>query len=97
MSRSTALLIGKDPDAGKDRRHEEKRAAEDEVLESITDSMDMNLSKLGDSGGQRSLVCYSSWHCIELNTTERLNNNNASAPGTAQEAGVVRDQRGPYF
>ena len=66
-------------------------------LESITDSMDMNLSKLGDSGGQRSLVCYSSWHCTELNTTERLNNNNASAPGTAQEAGVVRDQRGPYF
>ena len=25
-------------------------------LEGITDSMDMNLSKLGDSGGQRSLV-----------------------------------------
>ena len=65
-------------------------------LESITDSMDMNLSKLGDSGGQRSLVCYSSWGCIELNTTEQLNNN-ASAPGTAQEAGVVRDQRDPYF
>ena len=28
-------------------------------LESITDSVDMNLSKLGDSGGQRSLVCCS--------------------------------------
>ena len=28
-------------------------------LDSITDSMDMNLSKLGDSGGQRSLVWYS--------------------------------------
>jgi len=26
-------------------------------LESITDSMDMNLSKLGDGAGQRSLVC----------------------------------------
>ena len=32
-------------------------------LESITDSMDMNLSKLRDSGGQRSLVCYSPWVC----------------------------------
>ena len=32
MSRSTTLLIGKDPDAGKDPRHEEKEAAEDEVV-----------------------------------------------------------------
>ena len=29
----------------------------------ITDSMGMNLSKLGDGGGQRSLVCYSPWGC----------------------------------
>ena len=28
-------------------------------LDSITDSVDMNLSKLRDSGGQRSLVCCS--------------------------------------
>ena len=39
-------LIGKDPEAGKDWRQQEKRAAEDEMLDSITDSMDMNLSKL---------------------------------------------------
>ena len=40
-------------------------------LDSITDSMDMNLSKLqeivedrgGDHGGQRSLVCCSPWDC----------------------------------
>ena len=38
-------LIGKDPDAGKDWGQEEKEATEDEVV-SITDSMDMNLSKL---------------------------------------------------
>ena len=37
--------IGKDSDAGKDGRQKEKRAAEDE-MESITDSTDMNLSKL---------------------------------------------------
>ena len=38
-------LIGKDPDAGKDWRQKEKRAAEDEI-DSVTDSMDMDLSKL---------------------------------------------------
>ena len=38
-------LIGKDPDSGKDWRQEEKGAREDEKV-SITDSMDMNLSKL---------------------------------------------------
>ena len=30
-------------------------------LDSITDSMDVNLSKLGNSGGQRSLACCSPW------------------------------------
>ena len=40
-------LIGKDCDAGKDWRQKEKEAAEDEmVMGSITDLMDMNLSKL---------------------------------------------------
>ena len=39
-------LIGKEPDAGKDWRQKEKRAAEDEMLDSITDSMDKNLSKI---------------------------------------------------
>ena len=37
-------LIGKDPDAGKDWR-QKKRAAEDEMV-SITNSIDMNVSKL---------------------------------------------------
>ena len=40
-------LIGKDPDAGKDWRQEEKAMAEDKRwLDGITDSMDMDLSKL---------------------------------------------------
>ena len=38
-------LIGKDPDAGKDWRQEEKGTTEGETLD-ITDSMDMSLSKL---------------------------------------------------
>ena len=39
-------LIGKDPDSGKDGGQEEKRATEDEIVDGITDSMDMSLSKL---------------------------------------------------
>ena len=39
-------LIGKDPDAGKDWRWEEKGTTEDEMLDGITDSMDMSLSNL---------------------------------------------------
>ena len=35
-------------------------------LDSITDSVDMNLSKLGDSGGQRRLACCSPWGYKEL-------------------------------
>ena len=35
----------------------------------ITESMDMNLSKLGDSGRQRSLACCSPWGHKESDTT----------------------------
>ena len=53
------------------RRGQEKMRC----LDDITDSMDMNLSKLnftilGDSEGQRSLVCCSPWGRKELATTE---------------------------
>ena len=37
-------LIGKDTVAGEDRR-QKKRVTEDEMLDSITNSMDMNLGK----------------------------------------------------
>ena len=37
------------------------------------DSMDEFEQIPGDSGGQGSLECCSSWGCKELNTTERLN------------------------
>ena len=39
-------LIGKDPDAGKDCRQEEKGTTEDEMVGLIINSMDMSLSKL---------------------------------------------------
>ena len=41
---------------------EGEQATEDEMLDSITNSMDMNFEQiLGDSGGQRSLACCSPW------------------------------------
>ena len=39
-------LIGNDPDAGKDWRQEEKRTRENEMVDGITNSMDMSLNKL---------------------------------------------------
>ena len=39
-------LIGKDPDAGRDWGQEEKGTTEDEILDGITDSMDMSLGEL---------------------------------------------------
>ena len=41
-------LTEKEPDAGKDRRQEDKGMTEDEMVDGITDSMDMHLSKLQD-------------------------------------------------
>ena len=42
-------LLGKDPDAGKDRRQEEKGTTEDEMVDGITDSMDMSFSRLWET------------------------------------------------
>ena len=44
-------------------------------LDSITNSMDMSLSKLGDGEGQGSLVCCSPRGRTESDTTDRLNSN----------------------
>ena len=49
---------------------EEKRAAEDEMVDGITDSMDMNLGKPGDGEGQGSLACCSPRGRKEADTTE---------------------------
>ena len=42
-------------------------------LDSITDSMDMILSRLQELDGQGSLACCNSWGRKESDTTERLN------------------------
>ena len=68
-------LIGKDTDAGKDWRQEEKGMTEDEMVDGITDSLDMSLGKLqeGVDDGQESLVCFSPLGHKELDITKRLN------------------------
>ena len=60
-------LIGKDSDAGKDWRQEDKGSAEDEMVRSHHQLSRHEFELIqGDSGGQRSLVCYSPWFCKEV-------------------------------
>ena len=68
-------LTGKDPDAGKDWRREEKGVTEDGMIgwHHWLHGHEFKQT-LGDSGGQRSLVCCSPWGHKELDTTEQLNN-----------------------
>ena len=68
-------LIGKDPDAGKDWRQEQKRMTEDEMVgwHHRLNGHEFEQAP-GDGEGQGSLECYSPWGHKELDTTEWLNN-----------------------
>ena len=50
-------LIGKDPDAGRDWSQNEKGVAEEGWLDSITNSMDVNLSRLQETVKGRGAWC----------------------------------------
>ena len=64
-------LIWKDPDAGKDRRREEKGTTEDEMVGWHNWHEFEQAPGVGD--GQGSLVCCSPLCCKELDMTELLN------------------------
>ena len=67
-------LTGKDPDAGKDWRQEEKGTTEDEMVGWHHWFNGQEFEQIpGDSEGQGSLACCSPWSCKESDTTEWLN------------------------
>ena len=70
-------LIGKDPDAGKDRRQEEKGTTEDEMVgwHHWLDGHELEQAP-GDGEGQRGLACCGPWGHKEWDMTEWPNNNN---------------------
>ena len=67
-------LIGKDADAGKDWRQEEKGTTEDEMVgwHHRLDGHEFEQAP-GAGDGRGNLVCCSSWHCKQSETTEQLN------------------------
>ena len=69
-------LTGKDPDAGKDWRQEEKGMAEGEMVgwHHRLDGYEFDQAP-GDGEGQGSLACCSPWGGKESDKTEWLNNN----------------------
>ena len=69
-------LIGKNPDAEKDWRQEEKGMTEDEMVGWHHWLNGHGFEQTaGESEGQESLVCCSPWGCKEVDMTEQLNNN----------------------
>ena len=67
-------LIGKDPDAGKDWRREEKRMTEDEMVRWHHRFNGHEFEQAPGAGdGQGSLACCSLWSRKESDMTEQLN------------------------
>ena len=66
-------------------------------LDGITDSMDMNLSKLAAGDEQGGLACCSLWGCKELDTTEWLNRTENWTKFLANPMFGFIDQKVPFW
>ena len=88
-------LIGKDPDAGKDWRQEEKGPTEDEMAgwHHWLDGFEFEQS-LGVGNGQGSLVCCSPWGHKESDTTKWLNWTDLFKEFTSKYAVTIWDTKG---
>ena len=86
------LLIWKDPDAGKDWGQEEKGMTEDETVgwHRWLDGHEFEQTP-GDGEEQGSLVLCSPWGLKESDTTERVNNDNATSEGYLQRTEILPD------
>ena len=73
-------LIGKDLDAGKDWRQEEKGTTEDEMVGWRQWINGHEFEQTPGDGGQGSLVCCSTWGHKESNKTEWFSNNKTWKP-----------------
>ena len=83
-------LIEKDPDAGKDRRQEEKGTTEDEMIRwhhRLNVHEFENILGVGD--GQGGLACCSPWVFKESDTTEWLNWNELFGPSWLISTGLA--------
>ena len=72
-------LVGKDPDAGKDWRQEEKAMTEDEMVgwHHWLNGHEFEQTS-EDCEGQGSLACCSPWRYKQSDMTEQVNNKNSS-------------------
>ena len=71
MLREKTLMLGEID--GKRRRGQQRTR----LLDSVTDSMDMNLRKPEESGGQKSQACCSPWSCKESDMAKWLSSNDS--------------------
>ena len=90
-------LIGKDPDAGKDWRQEEKGITEDEMVgwHHRLDGQEFEQT-LAVGDGQGSLACCSPWSHKELDTTEQLNWTERGGMGEGRKALTVGEKEYIY-
>ena len=94
-SEAKSQLIGKDPDAGENRRQEEEGSTEDEI-DGWHHWLNEEESEQapGDGEGQGSLACCSPWGCKESDTTEQLNKSQFNFETREQPLYLLRRWKG---